>query len=224
MGIAGLAQQVAGADGTHDQGGGEVGGQHHVDEAVGEGRVEDHRPPVGDDELADLVDAVAGRRLHPAVDREDPERRHEGAGGDHQRGEEVQPRPDPVEPEQHDAEEAGLEEEGREHLVAHERPEHRADLVGEHAPVGAELVAHDDAGNDAHAEGDGEDLLPVIEQVEEQRAPGPQPQALEHGEVARQPDREGREDDVEADGERELDARQQHRVEQVHEALRRDVG
>jgi hypothetical protein len=65
---------------------------------------------------------------------------------------------DALHAEQHDAEEAGLEEEGGQHLVAHQRADDRAGLVGEGRPVGAELVGHHDARHDAHAEGDGEDL------------------------------------------------------------------
>ena len=53
-------------------------------------------------------------------------------------------------------------------------------------------------------EGDGEDLQPVAEQVEIDRAPGPEPQPLEHREIAREPDREGGKDEVEGDGEGEL--------------------
>ena len=103
-----------------------------------------------------------------------------------------------------------------EHLVAHQRAEHRAGLVGEHAPVGAELVAHDDAGHDAHAEADGEDLLPVVEEIEEDGAAGPEPQRLQHGEIAGEPDGEGREDDVEGDGEGELDAGQSRASKHFH--------
>ena len=78
----------------------------------------------------------------------------------------MQPAPDLLHAEQHDAEEAGFQEEGGQHLVAHQRPDHRAGLVGERAPVGAELVGHHQAGHDAHAEDEGEDLHPVAEQVE----------------------------------------------------------
>ena len=46
--------------------------------------------------------------------------------------------------------------------------------------------------------------MPITEQVEIDGAAGPQPQRLEHGEIARQPDREGREDEMERDGEGEL--------------------
>ena len=50
----------------------------------------------------------------------------------------------------------------------------------------------------------GEDLQPVAEEVEVDAAAGPQPQPFEHRQIARQPDREGREDEVERDREGEL--------------------
>ena len=42
------------ADRADDEGGGQIGRQHHVDEAIGERRVEDHLEPVRRDELAGL--------------------------------------------------------------------------------------------------------------------------------------------------------------------------
>ena len=156
----------------------------------------------------DVVERVAGRRLHPAVDRENPERRDEGAERDHQRRQEVQSRPHARQAEQHDAEESRFQEEGGQHLVTHQWADDRAGLVGEHAPVGAELVAHDDARHDAHAERHCENLLPVIEQVEEDHAAGEEPEAFEHGEVTGEPDRDRRKDDVEADREGELQPRE----------------
>ena len=49
-----------------------------------------------------------------------------------------------------------------------------------------------------------------------ERLAGHEPERLEHREPGGQPDGESREDDVEADGEGELDARQQKRVELGH--------
>ena len=111
---------------------------------------------------------------------------------------------DLVHAEQHHAEETRLEEEGGQHFVGHERPDYRPGDVGKDRPVGAELIAHDDARDDAHGEGDGEDLEPVFEQVEIELLAGLEPQTLEHCEIARQPDREGREDEMEAHREGEL--------------------
>ena len=134
-----------------------------------------------------------------------------------ERGGEVQAAADLVHAEQHDAQEPGLEEEGRQHLVGHQRADDGPRPVGEHRPVGAELVGHDQARDHAHAEGDREDLQPVFEQVEIDRPAGPQPQPFEDGEIAREPDREGRKDEMERDGEGELQAgqkssRREHRA------------
>jgi len=45
--------------------------------------------------------------------------------------------------------------------------------------------------NHAHAERDGEDLQPIVEQVDEDLAPGPQPERFKHREIAGKSDREG---------------------------------
>ena len=97
----------------------------------GKGRIEDDLEPVCRHELPVGVDRVAGRRLHPAVGGQDPERRDQRADRDHQRREEMQAAADPLQAEQHHAEEAGFEEERGQHLVGHQRPDHGAGLVGE---------------------------------------------------------------------------------------------
>ena len=130
----------------------------------------------------------------------------------------MQPVADLVPAEQHDAEERRLEEERGDDLVGDERADDVAGEVGEARPVGAELVAHDDAGHDAEPERHGEHLDPEAEQVAVERVARPQPVELEGGEPAREADGEGREDDMEGNGERELDARQHERVE-FHGAL-----
>ena len=84
-----LLHQVPGPDRADHEAGGQIGRQQHVGEAIGEGGIEDDLEPVGRYELADLVDGVALRRLHPAVHRQDPEGRGEGADRDHQGGQEV---------------------------------------------------------------------------------------------------------------------------------------
>ena len=112
------------------------------------------------------VSGVALRRLHPGIRRQDPECADQRADRHQHRRDEIDAAPDALAAEQHDAEEAGFQEEGRHHLVAHQRPDHRAGLVGEARPVGAELVRHHHAGDDAHAEHDGECLQPVLEDVE----------------------------------------------------------
>jgi len=168
-----ILQEMIGANGADDESGGEIRGQHHVDEAIGERRIEDHLPPVRSDELSRRIHREACRRLHPGVSGENPERGDQRADGHHKGGEKMQLVADTLQTEQHDAEKAGFEEECGQHLISHQRTDDRPGLVGEHRPVGAELVRHHDAGDDAHAEGDGEDLQPVIEEVDEDLAAGP---------------------------------------------------
>ncbi len=106
--------------------------------------------------------------------------------------------------EQHHAEESCLQKEGGEHFVAHQGADHGSGLVGKHAPVRAELVGHDDAGDDAHAEGHGENLFPVVEEIVEDLFLFPQPQAFQYGEIACKPNGKSGKDDVERHGECKL--------------------
>jgi hypothetical protein len=205
-------QELPGRDPGHHEAGGQIGRQDHVDQAVREGRVEDDLEPV-DRHEAIALDGEPDRRLHPAVGGDDPEGGQQGAERHHRGGQEVELGAHPGPAEQHDPEEGRLHEEGGDHLVLHQHADHRTGDVGEAAPVGAELVAHDDAGHDAEPEGDGEQLHPEAEQLDVDVALGAQPQRLEHPEIAGQPDGEGREEDVEGDHKGELNARQQQRVE-----------
>ena len=165
--VGAVAQQMPGADPADDEGSREVGGSHRVDQAIGEAGIEDDLEPAVTRQILPVgADLVPHRRLHPAVDRQDPESGHEGPHRDHQRGGEMELLADAVHAEQHDAEEPGLEEEGGQDLIGHQRADDGAGNVGEDRPVGAELGAHHDARDDAHGEGDGKDLQPVFEQVE----------------------------------------------------------
>jgi len=69
------------------------------------------------------------------------------------------------------------------------------------------LERHHDPGHDAQAECDAEDAQPEGEQPVVDRLLQDQRAGLQVGEPCRQPDREGGEDDVERNGEAELDAR-----------------
>jgi hypothetical protein len=178
-------------------------------EAVGEGRIEDHLPPIGDVKYAVLGDAEPGRGLHPAISREDPEGRDHGAERHHAAREEMHPFRHAVPSEQHDAEKARFEKESGQHFVRHQGADDIATAARQFAPIGAELVGEDDAGDHAHAEGDGEDLGPMKRDVAVDRLSGAKPQRLEHDEPGSEPDGEGRKENVERDGEGELDARQQ---------------
>ncbi|MNH13104.1 hypothetical protein D3C79_726660 [compost metagenome] len=83
----------------------------HVQQAIRERRVEDHREPVHRDYNA-VDDFVTLRGLHPAVGGKNPERGNDRTDGHHDCGKEVQATADTVPAKQHDAEETGLEEEG----------------------------------------------------------------------------------------------------------------
>src|SRR3546814_9049087 len=73
----------------------------------------------------------------------------------------MQPQPHPLPAEQHDAKKAGLKEEGGEDFVGQQWPGNAAREIRKIAPVGAELVGHDQARDHAHAEIDGKNLDPV---------------------------------------------------------------
>ena len=152
-------EPAVGREPRHEEGHGQAGGQQHVGEAVGHGGVEDDGPPVRcvDDTVAQLE---ARRRVHPAVEHQDPEGAHGGAEGHQRGGERVHPTGHAAGAEQHDAEEHRLEEEGSQHLIGKERARHVAHALHEARPVGAELEGHGDAGDDAEREGQGKDLHP----------------------------------------------------------------
>src|SRR3546814_12233090 len=78
----------------------------------------------------------------------------------------------------------------------------------------AELVRHDDARDDPHAEHDCKDLQPITVEVGVHALAGFQPQRLEHRQIARQPDRKGRDDEVAAHRAGELRTRENDRSEE----------
>ena len=199
---------LPGASRKHDSRGGDVSGDQHVGQSRRETGGEDNLHPVGGVEVAGgRIDGKALRRLHPAIGRYDPEGGNRGADGDGAGGNEVELATDLVPPEQHDAKEGGLKEEGCEDFIAEKRADHTACDFGEDAPVRTELVAHHHAGNDAHREGEREDFDPVHVEALERLMPCLQPQTLANGEKGREADRERWKHDVEGNDERELDAR-----------------
>jgi hypothetical protein len=205
-------EQITGADGEHHDRRREVRGVHGVREAVRETRVEDDGEPV--DRIGDAAaHLVAHGRVHPTVGGEDPEPRQRRTDRDqHGRGH-VQPRRHPLPAEQHHAEERRFEEEGGDDLVADEGPDDVADDLREAAPVRAALVGHRNPRHDPHREGDGEDLRPEAREPMEVLLPGEPPAHEKRSDEGRQSDGEGREDDVETDGEGELDPCQQFRID-----------
>ncbi len=129
--------------------------------------------------------------------------------GHGQRGSVVQRFAHTCQAEQHDAEEARLEKERRQHLVGHQRPDDRPGAIGEYRPVAAELVGHHQARHHSHAEYDRKDLEPVLEEIEIGLTTSGEPESFENREVAGESNRDGRKHDVKSHREGELGAGEQ---------------
>jgi hypothetical protein len=113
---------------------------------------------------------------------------------------------DPVESEQHDADEAGFQEKGGHDLVGEERSDDVADFVGIAAPIGADLIRDHHAGHDTHGKAEREEVNPEAQQVAIDGAAGLQPEGVEKNDERRDADAVGRPEDVITDGQRKLDA------------------
>ncbi len=120
--------------------------------------------------------------------------------------------PTAVPAEDEHGEEAGLEEEGEDALGGERRAEDVADEARVGRPVRAELELHDDAGGDADGEVEREDLGPELRRGLVEGLLRAQEPALEVDQHHTHADRQRREDVVEHDGQRELEAGQQDDV------------
>lgn len=98
-------------------------------EAIGEAGIEDNPPPVHRHRTP-VDDRMTCGRLHPAVGRQNPEGRRQGAKRHHAGCQKVELVADPVPTEQHDAEKARLHRECGNHLISDKRPQHVADIIG----------------------------------------------------------------------------------------------
>ena len=199
------AQQVPGADARHHEGPGEEGSHYHVGETIGERGVEDRLTPAGDAEHA-VRQFSAGRGVHPAVGRQNPERGDEGAQRHHARRKQMHARWHLVAAEQQHAEEGGLEEERRHHLVTEHRPDEVGRRVGEVAPVGAELEGHDNARHHPHREGHAEYLDPELGKTCPRGIARSEGKQLEEGDEGRQAYGEYRKNGVKAHHKSKLQA------------------
>ena len=180
-------------------------------QAVGKAGIENDREPVGSVELP-VRDREALRRLHPGIERQDPEGGERGADGHESGRQRVQPAGHAVAPEQHHAQEAGFEKESGQDLVAEQRARDVSRLRHEPRPVRAELEAHGDARHHPECEGEREDFHPQAVGVVHPFLAGahrPQTQIEQH---PGKRDGDGREQDVERDVEPELGAGKQDRV------------
>mmetsp|Transcript_18400 Transcript_18400/g.29804 ORF Transcript_18400/g.29804 Transcript_18400/m.29804 type:complete len:286 (+) Transcript_18400:1396-2253(+) len=184
--------------------------------AIGHRRVKDDLEPVGG--IGHAVNHFkALRRMHPAVQHDDPEGGHTGAESHKEGGQRVQPSRHAAEPEQHDAQKHSLKKEGRHDLVGQQWPRDVADGLHETGPVGAELKGHGDARHDAHGEAEGKDLDPEPIGFHPFHVPGGVEPQFKEQEHPTQRDRDRREQDVEGYVGPELNAGQNERV---HDDLR----
>jgi hypothetical protein len=207
-----VAQQVPGAHARDHKAARNKGGDREVREAIGERGIEDGLGPGGHLDHA-VHHLHPGWCMHPAVGGQDPERRNEGADRHHAGSKQVHPMGHLVPAEQEHAEEGRFEEKGRHHLVGQQWPDEVGGCIGVVAPVGAELERHHDAGHDAHAEHDGENLDPELREAEVDRVFGLEVEAFQYRDIGGKANAEYREDGVERDHECELDARDQQWIE-----------
>ena len=166
----------------------------------------------GEQDLAVRAEPVADRVLHPGVGGDDEEAGEPGAGEDQEGGEPVGLGPEALLPEEEDAQEAGLEEEGEHAFHGEGLADHAAGGFGEARPVGAELELHGDAGDHAHGEIDGEDFGPEAGGAVVVLVAGAQRHGLEDQDQQRQSHGELREEVVKRHGEGEVQAVNSQRV------------
>src|SRR6056297_1979278 len=205
-------RQVPGTDRRDDEPAGDERSQGHVREAVRQRRVENRLQPRRYLEVAvDQFDA--GRRMEPAVGRQDPERRDEGAQRHHAGGQQVQAARHLVASEQQHPEERGFEKECGHHFVAQHRAQEIRGCVRKIRPVGPELERHHDTGDNAQSEHQRKDLDPELAELLANRIRPAVVHCFQDGDISRQTDGEHRENRVERYNESELDSRQQKRIE-----------
>src|SRR5262249_4518158 len=117
--------------------------------------------------------------------------------------------------EQHDTKKGRLEEKGGQYFIADERRYDISDRHREAAEIRPELVGEHDARDHAHCEGDSENLGPEAGERTETLLATDRITQQECRDEGRQADGEGGENNVEGDGECELQPGQQDSVE-VH--------
>ena len=98
-----------GTDTGHQKRRGQQARQHHVGKSVRERGIENNRRPALRKELP-VADLIARRRMHPRVERQNPEGRQRGAEGHEESRDQMGAVGDALLTKQHDAEERRLEE------------------------------------------------------------------------------------------------------------------
>jgi hypothetical protein len=92
-------------------------------------------------------------------------------------------------------------------MTSYVKNDHIADLLGISAPIGADLVRNDYAGDHAHREAEGEQTYPESDKFPVHIPPGENPKQLKKDNESRHADRVRRPQNVVADRHRELDSR-----------------
>ena len=123
----------------------------------------------------------------------------------------------------HDAEERGLEEKRCQYFITQQGTRNVTGTLHKARPVGAELKAHGNARDNAQGEGQRIDLDPKVISVLPVHVAGLGEAHAKEQQKPPQPDRDGREQDVECDVRRKLDAREYKRVE-FHSAPISEAG
>ena len=180
-----------------------------------EGRIEDDGKPVVDHVLS-VDEARACRCLHPAIGGKNPEGGNHRADGDETGGEKMKARSNLLPAEKHDSQKTGLEEKCRQHLEADQGPQNGSCDTGPFRPVCSELIGKDETGNDAHAEGESEDLDPETIKDEPDFVAGTEIFRFEENEEARKTDRQRGEQNMKGDGEGKLEPGENFGVERRH--------
>jgi hypothetical protein len=92
--------------------------------------------------------------------------------------------------EQEHAKERRLEKKRHQPFIGHQRREHVRGGIGEPAPVRSKLKRHDDSGDHAHPEGDGENLRPISGDAKPQFAAREEVEPFQYGDIGRKSNRE----------------------------------
>ena len=152
------------------------------------------------------------RGLHPRVGHQDPQGAEMRPEHDQEGCQEPHPGPEPIAAEQHQAEEPALQGEREHALGGQQAPEHVADEPGVLRPVHPERELLDEPGRDAHREHQPVDLHPEDGGLPPDGVPGADVLPGHPDQEDPEPHRDGREDEVEARRQGELESRQEFGV------------
>src|SRR2546425_5795268 len=142
--------------------------------------------------------------LHPRVSGDDQVAGKPRAEKNHESGEPVPPRPEPLFAEQEESQKRGRQEKREDALHRQRLPDHSAGSAGELRPVGAELKFQGNACHHAEGKIDAEDSGPESRRAVVMLVPGAQRQSLEDNQKQREPHGELRKEIVKSNSEGEM--------------------